>query len=1317
MDLKLLSIFLLTLIFLVCIILYTFRSTEKLYYTNLPKIYKEEWFVYTATSIAFIGVLSAIFLNLNSDNFSPPLILILTCLGVSAIFLYYNLYYNQRTDLVFVSAVGLFISTVILTLYLVINSNHLFTFILALPMLVLSIFFIYCGSISPLFSLQINYTDSLEINSLKNSKGTGVKAFLLQFSSVKVNQLLQKGDLNLKNLLISAQILDPSGVGYKFIQKDFETYLVKLVNFEKGEFIQVLPGTFTNRDQVYLVLQPKNQNIQAVNQYELITLLARQMAKADPNYAPGNNVSLQASANIQKFYINSLTPQIVDENQSIHYLLSVGDNHGGVELHLSPSLRERANLPIYNSVHQSNMGVQPLNSSGKYMQFGVSSDGVSSILQDPCNTLINLFFQLITGLLNKRIAIDFDGIPITFSYPILDTTGTITTVLKDINFGDNPMTFSVNNDEVKVYINEIKGLNGLQIVSSQSGCLLVLCNDDPTSGYLDLTLVLTTTNPVEVDATVLLDDNLLLLTYVNITNLFATVTLSLKVPITIINNTTTTSTTIETQNATIEKFDISFDPNAKFEIEFGALAFLDPIIDGIVDDIQLTLENLLSNLLVNDLSNVLLNMIHGITNPSFNFVLPAYPCTVFHPEIPVKNILNSYLGDVIAYDGIEYSDNYFTPLNTDNYVKTTTGNANPQFLTSNQIKYICPTASVPVISDDETLNGCYSCPTGSSMLITKPGPSITATAYNGDTYPLTQYNSRLICASNIVKNIPFNPIVSSYNVPSISSTFFKSINYDGICYAASLSNELIITPSSLGPTTLNNNTNIILPSLGLDGSKNDYDNFYAVLNPSYLNGPTNGFFNVQSQNETVESGNYFCAGIQNTQLKSNAQTYTIFGGDAVSRFVPGTNDAICIVETFDTQVILSGEMFCETDIVKISNFQQTLKTNSTSVATDIQTNVLGSGSNQILSCNFNVSNPISGYDPTCTVYFYGIDGSGNKTPVDIVSKKLSVFTQIPNVSYYINNLSEEMNLLSGVPITGYEYLSYQIVGGGGRGGNAVEVDNDSGWDYFGGGGGGSGQIKGYIGGTNSGFNYAQSLPNRPSTLTVNLWDYYNTGNLNVVLGSGGNTTSVSGTTYLKIGNVIIDSASGGENGSDGSNTGNGGDGGDGYNGGGAAGRIVSISPSGFVAAGTFGSGTTSFGGNNGNTYTTDPISGLIASAGNGGGTSAGDGGLAEIGVSVSGGGGGSGTGVLLNGQSTGGDGAGDATGGYVTARNGIDYTGGGGGGGSIGNLSSAFSNPGNGGKGYAILLLYNSTIAQYQLYSKFSNLNQFSSYVASIQLT
>jgi hypothetical protein len=94
---------------------------------------------------------------------------------------------------------------------------------------------------------------------------------------------------------------------------------------------------------------------------------------------------------------------------------------------------------------------------------------------------------------------------------------------------------------------------------------------------------------------------------------------------------------------------------------------------------------------------------------------------------------------VIKYDGIAYGDNYFSLLNANTYVNTSTGTNDPQIVTSSQFNYACPAASVPIFSNDGTLNGCYTCPDGSSMLITRDGPNIVANSPNGDEYPLTQY--------------------------------------------------------------------------------------------------------------------------------------------------------------------------------------------------------------------------------------------------------------------------------------------------------------------------------------------------------------------------------------------------------------------------------------------------------------------------------------------------------------------------------------------------------------------------------------------------
>jgi len=65
----------------------------------------------------------------------------------------------------------------------------------------------------------------------------------------------------------------------------------------------------------------------------------------------------------------------------------------------------------------------------------------------------------------------------------------------------------------------------------------------------------------------------------------------------------------------------------------------------------------------------------------------------------------------------------------------------------------------------------------------------------------------------------------------------------------------------------------------------------------------------------------------------------------------------------------------------------------------------------------------------------------------------------------------------------------------------------------------------------------------------------------------------------------------------------------------------------------------------------------------------------------------------------------------------MDYTGAGGGGGSIGSLSEYDATPGNGGKGYAILYLYNTIQSQYQVMSNFKNVGDYTNYEASISFS
>jgi hypothetical protein len=361
-----------------------------------------------------------------------------------------------------------------------------------------------------------------------------------------------------------------------------------------------------------------------------------------------------------------------------------------------------------------------------------------------------------------------------------------------------------------------------------------------------------------------------------------------------------------------------------------------------------------------------------------------------------------------------------------------------------------------------------------------------------------------------------------------------------------------------------------------------------------------------------------------------------------------------------------------------------------------------SGSPVVLNFNLDLVVPLDIYTPNCTIIVYGVDSGNNKTFVDIFSNPLNKITSNSpgSTTINVNNANLETQINNGISLSGYRFMNYTIVGGGGRGGNGVfnnqEIDGIP-INYWGGGGGGSGYLKS---GNIDLYNYQSSI-------------------VKSTLGAGAtlSNTSGGGTTTLYIDSNLYDSALGGQNGYDGGPDNNGGDGGNGGNGGGAAGRITSIDiSSGSVTfTGSGGLGDISNGGENGGTAT-------LENTGIGGGTNA----MQEIPLNTTilddicsaGGGGGGGLTTQL---ATGGIAGGSYEDGYFNPSPGIDYTGGGGGGGTFCAegypppvpVNGGPDPPGAGGKGYTSLTL---TSYQYQYVSNFKHdPSKFESYTVDIK--
>lgn len=335
--------------------------------------------------------------------------------------------------------------------------------------------------------------------------------------------------------------------------------------------------------------------------------------------------------------------------------------------------------------------------------------------------------------------------------------------------------------------------------------------------------------------------------------------------------------------------------------------------------------------------------------------------------------------------------------------------------------------------------------------------------------------------------------------------------------------------------------------------------------------------------------------------------------------------------------------------------------------------------------------------------------------VDQIEKTLNQVNsgQTSNTIYVNDSITEASLVAKNIGDTGYcyDWIEYQLVGGGG-GGCAGQDGSDS--KNYGGGGGGSGQITGYLGGIDDFGFYQLTAGNPPRQSRVQLYDTSTTfSTLELALGNGGTgsfiqTTGVigvggdnGGSTTLTLNSTLIDTALGGGGGPS-SSSDNAGNGGIGFNGGGGG--------CGGDSAALGGAALVPYGGVDGeNAPSTED-------AGSGGGSGGGIGFGNSGGIDTSdnwGGGGAAGSGViLLSGALSGGNGGIGISGGEVVGGNGVDYTGGGGGGGVYRN-GNAYTG-GNGGRGYAILK-FSDNPYQYT-FDYILDLGTYSMYQASVTI-
>jgi hypothetical protein len=1303
-------ILLLSVTFLINVIIYTSRPNRKNYYKYIPNYIFSEYFVYTLTVVSFIGLAVLTYKIFNKD--SPYYLYVLFgMICVFSVFVYYNLYYDTNTNIVTICSVFLLGSILILTGYAIYHNifNRLLILLCAIPAIVFFIFTLYAGSFEPDYKMQVHYIEINEDNTFKNleSKVISEPCLLLEFSKDEAISLIKNNYNNLEGIFKLSEIIHKNST---LDIQEFESITPVRILDDK-----IVYDNLQKSNRVFLLVKLKNKSSEILKEYRVISLLAYRLAYVDSNYKNRK----KGHSNIKNYYKNyhKRTSDTHDETNTIR-LLSLGENHGGID---ELFINYEGYLTVNNTKFQQSNGIGPIDSTGKYLQFGISSDSVSDILKDPYTSIINsllaTLFPSFDNFYQKTLS------NITFPYP--SPNGPLISI-NDLNFSPS---LDFTEGPATISINSISGLGSIQIDETQSGASISFCSNS-SDQYLEVYLVMKNSDSLStnVSAAITGTDGTIG-GNVSIFDLNVKLSIQVKIPIT----TTTNNTTLNFSEITVTSVKLLFESGMVVVITIPIISVLYPvtgtlIIDGIANIVVNMMTTTLANLLSGVLQNLIQNSLSSLNLPDFSLgiPLPTINCTVFQAEIPATtSILDSYTANLISYKTIPgsnqgiYVNTNFSFLNPRQYVNIDSSTTPSIVAESTDYNYNCPSKTVPIVSYDNSYNGCYSCPTGTSMVLTRGRTPhvLNFDVVYSDSYTDTGYLSKIICATNIVQ--PLNDVVSNktpalYNESNLNIDYTLSLDYS-VCQASYTRST---TQGSSNSFTMNNNTNIKLPA-DPAGKSNDYNNYYNTVDTS--SNSLGYMFNVNSSDPDVTSGTYYCAGVAKTQMNINTKKIKITGQN-VSYFhnndVPPLTSCIPDDATIKTYQI--NEVFCGDSETLIKNSDITRTAVNLSLIPTLSDELpppimvpISPASGSLIVVNFNANVPVSLdiFSPTCTILMYGVDNSNNKTLVDFFSSRLNSkyikYNSTESTTFYVNNPTNETLGNFGISLQGYRFMNYRIVGSGGAGGTG-EFDNSLGIDlpYYGGGGGGSGNIKGNAGANtnNNGFSYSDTSLDLPD---FDLYSYQNS-KVKTFLSQNGSTT-------LYIDSTLIDSASGGQQGYDGGSGANGGDGGSGANGGGAAGRYNFTNDE-LIVLGAGGVGTLNSGQPPNITTGEDPT---IQNAGNGGGAG-GIGGLNVTSINMGGGGGGGPVGINTpSGTYYAGNGAVpdyDSTT-AVSATSGADYTGAGGGGGGEGytnaNLNLPLSPiPGAGGKGYAIIEL---TSYQYQYSSNFPHdPSKYLSYTADI---
>lgn len=1256
------------LVYIGCIVLYSIG-----HYFPSKNVIFSQWFIYLGFSVIMICIGAYIHLT----QISLLKLVLLAGIGISLLLFFYHFYYLEDPfkSTVMIFGTILFLSTLCLMVTeTVMNKSRPYLSILLLPLLILSLFFIYGGKVLTstlrtfihVVEVDLQAVEQLaeDVENLFKSSSTSL-VFLIEFTHNEVAQHLTEGLTSISALLTLAGL---SKGGLRVDDDDFEIATpIYLINNKPVSFYKV-SDSVKRTETLYLLLKPKNSESQILQSYNFLSILAQ-------------NVDKQKSSKVIHSKIANLyrNIKVSDSEKSIVNLLASIDGHGLVRKRLGAPV---PTLKINDKLYQSQKGTGSLDSSGRYRQFGICVENLDSLVGDPYNDLLNLIYPYLVPILNDEIPKIMKTLSISFNHQ----TCTLNTGDEYINCNSNaetttfldplilnpplglPLGHEGPTSGLSLGLGQIGGLSNLQIDENNTCIVLAFCQDEPGGPYIDLNVALTASEVTISDLGIYIDSSSiepLVTGEGSISDLSGN--FHMKVPLIIQNGTTTISlqgTYIDTLNINIGSVDVDIDVSV-FPI-FDA-------IDAILPLIETSLSNEIASILSPILRNVLNSIIGGLSNITLPVAIPLINCTTFNAKVPMCS--DQLISKSVAYFDNDISDYLCGNLDSNSNKYIQYQDSLPSYQVGDVSSYICPPVSqsgynpaVPIVSFDSSLDGCYSCPYGTQLTITG-GYSQTMTNPIDDSIDSVVSNPSIYCLSNIVQplnTLNFSPVTSmNQSITGITEVWSGSCdNSTGQEYNSLVS----VVPNIQSSSVSFNKFSLTLPQITSNSYKGK-DNYTNQI--SSYGKPLVNTFGVTG-NQLALSGNYTCTPNSFTQLYNNHKSYGL--GGTYARSFDANGQVICEVGDID-QSISMNEMFCKstTDLLRVGDYIRFSST-SNSINTLINEHIYSNGTT--ITLTFDLGSPAS-LSNSIYVMLYGTK-NGESSVIGVVGGNIyqKFKTSVTPQVYYINNPELETQFSNGISVQnfvngGVEYVDYQLVGGGGMGGDGADGNGPT--SNYGGGGGGSGEIVGYIGGVNGNFNYNLTTP--PSVRSVYLTENVT---VRVEIGSGAtfeNGAVATGTSVL-INGEIQDSVAPGSNGQN-ANDGAAGWGGVGYNGGGNGSGGSSIA---------YGGESTQpeFGGQNGISSGSDDYGGA------GGGVGGGAGGIPDSSNgSSSGGGGGGGSGVtLIDGGSSGGDATQNGIGAPIVDVNGMDYTGAGGGGGSYDDGNTSL--PGVGGKGYAIVRLRNN---------------------------